>query len=257
MKVCLGNKLEAARTVTCLPLKYDWMSYTSQEKGLILGASKIYFPTIHYASVFSSLGKATFPSWASYQLLGDKVRQSLAFEAAGIPVPKTRLFTGRHRAQRIEELFSYPFVAKVPVGSSRGQGVFLIKARQDLDAYLEQVSVAYIQEYIELERDIRVVVLGQEAVLSYWKIASPGELATNVARGGIIDFDDVPQEAIELALEAAKRCSIDHAGFDICIGPGRGPLVLEANIHFGREGFEKAGLSYKAILSKMADSGRI
>ena len=66
----------------------------------------------------------------------------------------------------------------------------------------------------------------------------------------------MPDEAVELALLAAKRCNIDHAGFDICMSE-RGPLVLEANIHFGREGFKKARVSYRGLLSKMADSGQI
>ncbi len=257
LKVCLGKKLKAAKTVTCLPLRYDWASYSSFEKKLILEASRIYFPTIHYAPVLSSLGKAIFPSLASYQLLGNKIRQTLAFEAAGIPVPYTRFFKGSRRRQKIEETFSYPFVAKIPVGSSRGEGVFLIRNRAELEEYLKRVSTAYIQEYIPLDRDIRVVVIGGQAVLSYWKRAMSGQFATNVFQGGTIDFDDVPREAIELALKAAQKCSLDHVGFDICMVEGRGPMLLEANIHFGREGFRLAGISYRATLSKMADSGAI
>lgn len=255
-RVCLGNKLNESSSITCIPLRYNWVDYTARERALILEAEKIYFPTIHYASALSCLGKEIFPSLSSYLLLGDKALQFQAFQAASIPMPTTRLFPGADKKEKILKYYSFPFVAKIPSCSSRGQGVFLIRDEKDLEDYLEMVSVAYIQEYIPVDRDIRVVVIGSEAVLSYWKRAPKGNFRTNVAQGASIDFNDVPVDAIDFALCAAKRCSIDHAGFDICMSE-RGPLLLEANIHFGREGFDLAGLSYKGLLAKMADSGRI
>ena len=255
-RICLGGKLKAAKSVRCIPFRYNWSDFTSKEKGLILEAERIYFPTIHYAPVFNSLGKDIFPSISSYMLLGNKILQTQAFSAASIPMPRTRLFTGRDRLKKIQEEFSFPLVAKVPVASSRGKGVSLVKSRKGLKEYLGLVTVAYIQEYIPIERDVRVVVIGRRAVLSYWKVAATGKFQTNVFQGGEIEFENVPDEAVELALLAANRCNIDHAGFDICMSE-RGPLVLEANIHFGREGFKKAGVSYRGLLSKMADSGQI
>ncbi len=253
LKVCLGGKLKKAKTVRCLPLRYDWCDYAEQEKRLILEADRVYFPTLHYAPVFSAIGQDIFPTSSSYSLLGNKVLQTQTFNAAGIPMPRTRFFTGRGRLKRIMDSFSFPLVAKLPVGSSQGRGVFLIKDRAGLEEYLSMAGAAYIQEYLPMKRDVRVVVIGAKAVLSYWKVARTGTFLTNVAQGGDIDFENVPQEAVDLAIVAAGRCNIDHAGFDICMSK-RGPLVLEANIHFGREGFRKAGLSYRAILAKMADS---
>ena len=255
-RICLGGKLKEAKSVRCIPFRYNWSDFTGKEKGLILEAERIYFPTIHYAPVFHSLGRDIFPSISSYMLLGNKILQTQAFSAASIPMPRTRLFTGRDRLKKILKEFSLPLVAKVPVASSRGKGVFLIKSRKGLEEYLVRVKTAYIQEYIPIERDVRVVVLGGRAVLSYWKVAAVGKFQTNVFQGGEIEFEKVPDEAVELALLAANRCNIDHAGFDICMSE-RGPLVLEANIHFGREGFKKAHVSYRGLLSKMADSGQI
>ncbi len=255
-RICLGTKLKDSRTVTSLPLRYCWEDYSTREKKLILGAEKIYFPTIHYAPAFFAIGKEIFPTLQSYLLLGNKIAQLQAFRAANIPVPRTRIFPGRNRMEKIIDAFSFPFVAKIPVGASRGLGVFLIENEQDLRTYLNKVSVAYIQEYIHTDRDIRVVIIGNEPVLSYWKIGRGGTFKTNVAQGGEIDFDRVPEAAVELALLAAKRCSLDHAGFDVCMGPS-GPVIFEANIHFGREGFKEAGVSYHHLLAKMADSARI
>ncbi len=255
-KVCLGSKLLKASSVRCIPLRYNWSDYLEEERCLIRDAKRIYFPTLHYAPVFSCTGKEIFPSLSSYLLLGNKIRQLQTFEAASISIPCTRLFTGPDKKEEILDHFSFPFVAKIPVGSSRGQGVYLIRNEQVLESYLDLVSVAYIQEYIPVDKDIRVVVIGREAVLSYWKKAAGDEFKTNVAQGACIDFHNVPGQAVDLALLAAERCSIDHAGFDICMSD-RGPLIFEANIHFGRQGFKQAGISYKALLAKMADSGKI
>ncbi len=255
-RVCLGTKLKESQTVTLLPLRYCWEDYSTRERRLILEAEKIYFPTIHYASTFFAIGKKIFPTLQSYLLLGNKIAQLQAFRAADIPVPRTRIFPGRNRMEKIIDTFSFPFVAKIPVGTSRGLGVFFIENEHDLRSYLNKVSVAYIQEYIHTDRDIRVVIIGNEPVLSYWKIVRDGTFKTNLAQGGEIDFGQVPEAAVELAILAAKKCSLDHAGFDVCMTPS-GPVIFEANIHFGREGFKEAGVSYHHLLAKMADSARI
>ncbi len=255
-KVCLGPKLKKASSVRCIPLKYNWSDYCEEEKSLIGQAEKIYFPTIHYAAPFFCIGKEIFPSLSSYLLLGNKELQLHTFKLASIPMPYTRLFKGPGKKEKILAHFSFPFVAKVPIGSSRGEGVFFIKDLVALETYLGRVSTAYIQEYVPITKDIRVVIIGEEPVCCYWKVANKGVFKTNVAQGAAIDFKDVPEEAVELAILAAKKCNIDHAGFDICISDN-GPLVLEANIHFGREGFAQAGISYNGLLAKMVDSGRI
>ena len=47
-------------------------------------------------------------------------------------------------------------------------------------------DVAYIQTYLPIDRDIRVVVIGDKVVHSYWRVAPKGEFRTNVATGGHI-----------------------------------------------------------------------
>ena len=254
--MALAGPLRGCPHVDYLGLKLNWNDYSKGQKERILSADKVLSPTIHYARQFAAMGIRTYPSAASYSLLGDKAAQTLLFQMAGLPMPKTRLFTGRGRAGRILEHFDYPLVAKVPAGSSRGLGVHLIRNDSELERYLASVSCAYIQEYLELDRDIRVVVMGGRPVFSYWRLSSPGDFRSNVARGGSVSLDQVPHEALELSSLTCRLTGIDHAGLDICWTGGRA-VLLEANIHFGTEGFEKAGLSYRELLCSMIGKGEI
>ena len=256
IRVSLGRQLSLSKTIFHLGLKCNWEDYTREEQELILRSERIYFPTLFYAQVFDALGKDIFPSLASYNLIGNKIKQTSLFKMLSIPQPRTRFFFGRNRRDKVLSCFDYPFIGKIPEGSSLGRGVFLIKSESELDEYLALASTAYIQEYIPLERDIRVVVIGRRAVLSYWKISAPGDFRTNVARGSRISFEGVPDEALSLAHEIVKRTGINHAGFDICMTDS-GPMVFEANVHFGTEGFRESGLSYRQVIADMADRNEI
>ncbi len=101
-----------------------------------------------------------------------------------------------------------------------------------------------------------MVILGKRAVHAYWKSSAPDNFRTNVAQGGSITFDDIPADAVKLALATATASGIDYAGFDLCQSDGRW-LVLEANMNFGLEGFMRAGLSFKNMLCDMITSGEL
>jgi glutathione synthase/RimK-type ligase-like ATP-grasp enzyme len=57
-----------------------------------------------------------------------------------------------------------PFVAKLPK-SSMGQGVWLIESTFDWRRYCAMADVLYVQEYLPIERDLRVVVVGNHPYL--------------------------------------------------------------------------------------------
>jgi ribosomal protein S6--L-glutamate ligase len=116
--------------------------------------------------------------------------------------------------------------------------------------------VAYIQQYIPIDRDIRVVVIGGHIVHSYWRIAATGEFRTNVAAGGRICFDNIPEKALALAKRAAQVCRWDDVGIDLCRQED-GFVILEANMKYGKEGFRAAGMNYSRIMEQMIEDERI
>jgi ribosomal protein S6--L-glutamate ligase len=102
----------------------------------------------------------------------------------------------------------------------------------------------------------RVVVIGDRVVHAYWRIAPPGEFRSNVAVGATISLDPVPKNALNLALDTARRCRWDDVGIDI-IEHDKDLYVLEANMKFGKEGFRKAGIDYIKLMESMIENGQI
>ena len=254
-KIALGARLKGCKNVMTLGVKPDFSDYSPQEALLIKKAEKIYYPTSFYADLFDAAGKKTFPSYHTYKCAQDKIRQTALFHLSDIPHPRTKIFYGSRR-RFIPDHFSFPFVAKIPRGSAMGRGVFLIRNDSELSAYCSLTRTAYIQEYLHISSDIRVVVIGSKAVLAYRRIAKPGEFRTNVATGAAISFDAVPQQAIDLAIRTAQKCGWDDAGLDICEHDGSF-YVLEANMKYGREGFRKAGIDYIRLMEMMIEIGEI
>lgn len=252
-KIAIGRQLRHCPSVLCLGARSNLAHYTSEERILIRRAPKIYFPTGLLAEPLAALGKPMYPSIQTHRFAGDKILQTRLFELLELPTPRTAIAYGPRQKSRIPEDFDLPLIAKVPRNSSRGLGVRLIRTREQLMFYLEQNTPAYIQEYLPLTRDLRVVIVGQRILNAYWREAPPGEFRNNVARGGRISFRDIPSAALDLALTTARWCGFDHVGMDICEHQDR-HLILESNMTFGLEGFRAAGLDYPAILRTMVEN---
>ncbi|MFZ2447602.1 MAG: hypothetical protein WAW37_14700 [Syntrophobacteraceae bacterium] len=252
--VSLGKRLRKS-ALPCFGICPNWEDYPVEARKKIADAAKVCYPGPVYAEIFAAAGKEIFPR-NYYHFLGNKIAQSDLFEFLDIPHPWTRLYYGRDRFGRIEEDFRYPFVAKTPVGSSQGAGVFLIRAPEELAKYLEVHNPAYIQEFFPIDRDLRTVVIGGRVVHAYWRIHREGDFRNNVSRGGLICFEDIPEAALEFARATALRCRFDEVGLDICEHGGR-YWVIEANMVFGLEGFKEKGMDIHEILAGLVEAGAI
>lgn len=254
-RVSLGKRLRHCPSVDCVGVQPNWSDYPEEVRERIAQSSIVYYPSRLYEDLFRSLGKRVFPQ-NYYGFMGHKIRQTALFQLLDVPHPRTKLYYGSNRAERIERDFSYPFIAKNPVGSSQGEGVWLVHTPKDLEVYLDAHHPAYIQEYLPIDRDLRVVLIGQQVVHAYWRVATAGEFRNNVSRGGSIDFEHIPQEGLDFARWTATVCRFDEAGLDICFAHGRW-WVLEANMVYGLEGFRRRGLDIYAIFRSLDEGGAL
>jgi len=254
--VALEGRLRGCKNVLTLGVRPNWSDYTERERTLILDAPVIYYPTLFYAELFDIMGKKTFPSYHTYKCVQDKIKQTALLALLGIPHPRTRVFYGKTQKASILDYFDFPFIAKVPRKSAMGRGVFLIQNEAELERYCARKDPAYIQEYLPIDRDVRVVVVGDRVVHAYWRVAPENEFRTNVAVGASIRFEPIPQTVLQLALETARRCRWDDVGIDICVYENRG-YVLEANMKYGREGFRMAGIDFDRLMETMIEKGQI
>ncbi|SEI44710.1 ribosomal protein S6--L-glutamate ligase [Allopseudospirillum japonicum] len=190
-------------------------------------------PALHFA-----LGARIFPSYASYALGHSKIEMTRAFSACApehLPFTLIKANTDEN-AELIWQQMPLPFVAKIPK-SARGQGVFLIETRADWQAYLAMTPCLYAQEYLPLDRDLRLIVIGHKVVGGYWRIQPEGGFHTNIAQGGQVMAGTLPTAAVDLVERVSAQLDIDHAGFDVAM-LGQYPYLLEFNRIFGTQGVQ-------------------
>ncbi|RRJ83939.1 ATP-grasp domain-containing protein [Aestuariirhabdus litorea] len=199
------------------------------------------------------LGCRVFPSEASYRIGHNKIEMTRAFEMV-VPrhTPLTLIeLNGPLQREQLWERMAPPFVAKLPK-ASQGEGVWLIQSREEWRRYCECTDVLYVQEYLPIDRDLRVVVVGNRVLTAYWRHQAAQGFYNNVARGGWIETGNIPEQATALALEIALKLGVNHAGFDIAM-VGEHPYVLEFNRLFGNRGLTEGGMLENAILEYLRD----
>jgi len=253
--VALGSRLKGVPEVLTLGVKPNFMDYSLDERKLILGAAVIFYPTYNYAQFLSTMGKPFFPSLETCLYADEKIKQTTLFLMLGIPHPRTRVYYHLHHEEILRD-FSFPFVAKLPRASARGRGVYKIDNPEQLQAYLRLTRVAYIQEYLPHDRDLRVILVNYDPILSYWRHRDRADFRTNLHQGGTPRFVEIPDEALSLARETALRCKFNDVGLDLILCRGKW-YVTEANMEYGREGLRMRGMDLKQILREKILSGEL
>ena len=253
--IALGSRLKGVPEVTTLGVRPNFMDYSASEREWILQAEIVFYPTLNYAQFLNTLGRCIFPSLETYLYADDKIKQTTLFYMLGIPHPRTRFYYHLH-FDRIAEDFACPFISKLARRSAKGKGVFKIQDAGDLKAYLNMTDVAYIQEHLPHERDLRVILINYRPILAYWRIRQEGNYRTNLAQGGRVDFENIPAEGIRLAEETARRCRLNDVGLDLIHSEGKW-YVIEANMKYGRKALEMKGRHIKDILRQKLLSGEI
>lgn len=255
-RIALESRLRHCKNVITLGVRTNLSDYEDWQLELIRESDVIYYPTAFYADIFDTIGKRTFPNYHTYKYVMDKIKQTALFDLLKIPHPRTRVFYGNHQKSKILNRFQFPFVAKIPRGSALGRGIYLIRNEDELFEYNSLSRAAYIQEYFKIDRDLRVVLIRGRIIHAYWRIARPGEFRTNVAQGGTISFDNIPEEGLAFAQNTARLCQLDDVGLDICFFDDR-YWVLEANMKYGKEGFRQAGIDFFKLIDEMIENGEL
>ncbi len=255
-RIALENRLRDCRSVITLGVRTNLSDYEDWQIELIRTSEVVYYPTAFYADIFDTMGKRTFPNYHTYKYVQDKIKQTALFNLQGITHPRTRVFYGARQKSNILKYFHFPFIAKIARGSALGRGVFLINNQNELAEYIALGGPAYIQEYVKIDRDLRVVIIGGRPVHAYWRIAGEGEFRTNVSQGATISLQDIPEKGVAFAVRIARMCNLDDVGMDVYFHEGRYG-VLELNMKYGKEGFRKAGIDYYGLIDEMIENGEI
>ncbi|MFW6002966.1 MAG: RimK/LysX family protein [Halanaeroarchaeum sp.] len=185
-----------------------------------------------------------------------KFATATAMGDTDVRIPDALLSLDADRLNEERLKFGDEVVYKTAIGT-HGGGTWKITEGETVNPRVGD-RFAFLQEMIEQDAgqrhsDLRVYIVDDEIVASMNRYAPENDWRTNVALGGDVEgVDDVPDEAADMALEAADILGLDYAGVDLVQGID-GWYLLEVNPTAGFKGLYKAtGVSPAAHIAKQA-----
>ena len=139
-----------------------------------------------------------------------------------IPVPKTYIFYDKEEGIEFLRNTTYPKIIKRSYGPSNYGGYFVHKvdSYEEAKKLLEEKKYCpiYVQDFIPMSADIRVMLIGHKPVCAFWRRPPEGHWLTNTSQGGSIDYMDVPKGVLDLAVKVSKAANAEYWACDIAVG---------------------------------------
>lgn len=223
---------------------------------------------IYVARELEKEGVRLFNSAKAIEVCDDKMLTYLALKGVvnqPLTLPSSFCYlnaqVGEDELEVIEKTLGYPLVFKLNK-HSRGEGVFLIKNREDLRGKIEEFrTVPHLyQKFISFSsgRDLRVIVVGKKVVCAMERV-NVNDFRSNVEQGGKGYWAKVSAEVEEIAIKVSETLDMEYCGIDFVKDENGAYYVLEVNSNAFFKGIEKASgtnvaRAYaKRILEKMKE----
>lgn len=153
-----------------------------------------------------------------------------------LPIPTTKIFYEKDDAMAFLSRCSYPRIIKKSYGPSNYGGYFVHK----VDSFSEAKALlakkkyypVYVQEFVPMAADIRVMLVGHKPICAFWRRPPEGEWLTNTSQGGSMDYQNVPKEALDIAVRASKAAEAEYWACDIALGTDGKYRILECATAF-------------------------
>ena len=153
-----------------------------------------------------------------------------------IPVPKTYIFYDKKKANKFIEETDYPKIIKKSYGPSNYGGYFVHKvdSKEEAKELLAKKKYypVYMQDFVPMSADIRVMLIGHKPVCAFWRRPPEGEWLTNTSQGGSMDYQDVPKEVLDLAVKVSKATNAEYWACDVAVGVDGKLRILECATAF-------------------------
>ena len=195
-------------------------------------------------------GVRLFNGASAVETCDDKLLTYLALENSGLrlarTIPAPLCYTkgakpNEEFLDNVAKTLGFPLVVKKSFGSF-GNGVQLVPGMPELQEIAQTLlhEPHFYQEYIadSCGRDIRVIVVGGEALGCMERVAQKGEFRSNIELGGIGRKIELPLEYLLAAERAASDLGLDYCGVDL-LETADGPVLCEVNSNAFFEGFER------------------
>lgn len=153
-----------------------------------------------------------------------------------LPIPKTSIFYNREEGKKFLQKTKYPKIIKKSYGPSNYGGYFVHKVDSAKEAMellaTKKYHPIYVQDFIPMEADIRVMLIGHKPVCAFWRRPPEGEWLTNTSQGGSMDYMNVPKKVLDLAVQTSKAAKAEYWACDIAYGKDGIVRILECATAF-------------------------
>ncbi len=202
---------------------------------------------IYTARQLEQRGIRLFNSSRAIEICDDKMLTYIALENKvnePLTIPCTFSYLpSKAEKEEIDYIVStlgLPLVLKLNK-HSRGEGVFLIKDREELAVYIEkyrQIPHVY-QKFISssVGTDIRVIVIGGK-VRCAMRRSNTNDFRSNIELGGVGTPCEITSQMQEIAEKVSKIIGLDYCGIDFLFDEKDEPLVCEVNSNAFFKGVE-------------------
>ena len=186
---------------------------------------------IHVEQFLFAPGVATFYAGAHDRIFFVNVSQVLAFERAGVRVPKT-IYCASSKRELLklwaERLGGYPLLAKM--GGQAGTGVVMLETYRALCSFVDYALAinrpTMLSAFIADAVHWRILVVGERAV-SGAVLALPPDDFRAISPAGTFTREP-PAQLAEAAVAAVRATRLEFGGVDV-LECSDGPYVLESN----------------------------
>jgi len=171
-------------------------------------------------SILQDAGVFCVNKLSHMELARNKFATAMLLEREKIPSPKTALVSNEKAIDTALEKVGgdFPVVLKTLTGAE-GIGVSIVDSYESLKSVLQSLwkfdAEIIIQEYFEIDYDIRTIVLDGEIIASIKRVKGENDFRTNKALGSDTEPYELSEKEKKLALKAAKAigcylCGVDH-----------------------------------------------
>lgn len=184
---------------------------------------------------FQEAGVFMVNNYDAMDTASNKFATSIKLKKNGIASPRTSLVTNERSIPiALKEVGDkFPVIVKT-IRGSEGIGVMRIESQESLTSVLQGLwkhnAELILQEYVDIDFDIRTIVMNNEILASVKRLASnSGDFRTNKSLGNDTEPYKLSEEEKKFVLKSHKASGLYFSGVDHIIDKDGKPSLLEIN----------------------------
>lgn len=219
-------------------------------------------------TILEGAGVFCMNNMQTIELCSNKFATAIMLERGKVPSPRTALVTNEDSVPTALEKIGgeFPVVVKTLTGAE-GIGVSIVESEDSLMSVLQSLwkfdAELLIQEYMEIDFDVRSIVLDGKVFASMKRVKGGKGFRTNAALGNDNEPYELSEEEIELVekvagLAGAYYCGVDHVidedgnfkVIEVNTSPGSG---ADAYTLYDRDGEIENTVDGQELIAKMVE----